>query len=246
MPYREITRRSVTYQGTVIRYTLRRSKKRRKTLQFTVGKDGVLVAVPHIMPIGQVKAYVLEKAPWILKQLKAQKNRPAPRKFVTGETMPYLGRNLRLTVERKPLKKARVRLNKWRFFVDAPKSLRGNPLRDDIRKAFLDWYQARAAQRVESALNHWSPQMGLGEKSRILIGNQKTLWGSCAPDDTLRFNWRLVMMPPRLMEYVVVHELAHLKLRNHAPAFWEFVNQYLPDAKQRRLELKEQGHSLPL
>ena len=85
-----------------------------------------------------------------------------------------------------------------------------------------------------------------GNKPQIIIGNQKTLWGSCAADGTLRFNWRLVMMSPTLMEYVVVHELAHLKVRNHSAAFWKVVNRALPDATQRRQELRETGRSLPL
>ena len=88
--------------------------------------------------------------------------------------------------------------------------------------------------------------MKKGDKPQVIIGNQKTLWGSCAADGTLRFNWRLVMMPPSLMDYLVVHELAHLKERNHSPAFWKVVTKAMPDAIQRRKRLRETGRSLPL
>ena len=246
MPRREFSEGEVRYEGAVIPYTLRRSKRRRKTLQITVGSDGVRVAVPFRTPKKQVQELVLNRAPWIMKQLDKQKERPTPKKFATGETMPYLGRILRLVVEKQDVKDARVRFNHWRFLVDAPESLEGDALQEEIRRAFLEWYRVRATQRAAEGVNLWWRIMGRGKKPRIIIGNQRSLWGSCAADGTLRFNWRLVMMPPSLMEYVVVHELAHLKVRNHSAAFWKVVNRALPDATQRRLELREAGRSLPL
>ena len=246
MPRREFSEGSVRYEGAIIRYTLRRSKRRRRTLQISVGSDGVRVAVPFRTPNKQVQELVLKRAPWILKQLDKQKERPAPKKFATGETMPYLGRSLRLVVEKQDLKNARVRFNHWRFVVDAPVSLEGDALQEEIRRAFLEWYRVRAAQRAAEGVNLWWRIMGWGKKPPIIIGNQRSLWGSCAADGTLRFNWRLVMMPPTLMEYVVVHELAHLKVRNHSAAFWNVVNRALPDATQLREELREAGRSLPL
>ena len=71
-------------------------------------------------------------------------------------------------------------------------------------------------------------------------------WGSCAPDGTLRFNWRAVMLNPSLIEYVVVHELAHLTHRNHSVNFWDLMSKAMPDAKQRRQQLRDEGHRLPL
>ena len=246
MPQREFSEGSVCHEGVVIPYTLRRSKRRRKTLQISVGSDGVRVAVPFRTPNKQVQELVLNRAPWILKQLDKQKERPVPKKFATGETMPYLGREVYLSVTKQDVDAARVRFHQWRFFVDAPKALKGDALREAIRLALLQWYVPRAGERITAAVKLWWPIMKEGNKPQIIIGNQKTLWGSCAADGTLRFNWRLVMMPPSLMEYVVVHELAHLKVRNHSAAFWKVVNRALPDAVQRRQELREAGRSLPL
>ena len=101
MPRREFSEGSVCHEGVVIRYTLRRSKRRRKTLQITVGSDGVRVAVPYRTPSKHVQALIIKRALWILKQLDKQKERPTPKKFATGETMPYLGRSLRLSVEKR-------------------------------------------------------------------------------------------------------------------------------------------------
>ena len=90
----------------------------------------------------------------------------------------------------------------------------------------------------------WS-RLGKGEKSRILIRDHRSYWGSCSHDGTLRFNWRVVMLEPALIEYLLVHELAHLEVRNHSADFWNLVARFLPDAKQRRRRLREAGRALP-
>ena len=110
----------------------------------------------------------------------------------------------------------------------------------------MEWYQRRAAERLGAVVARWQSRMGRGDKPRILIGNQRRRWGSCAYDGTLRFNWRLVMLKPNLLEYVVVHELAHLQHRNHSKDFWGFVSKFLPDVQERRRLLRKEGLDLPL
>ncbi len=246
MPWREHSEGSISHNGVVISYRLHRSKRRRKTYAVAVDENGVQVAVPYRTPNRRVRAFLTDHAPWILKKIAKVKDRPPPQKFATGATFPYLGRSVRLTVTKRDVEATRVRFNQWRFYVDAPKALKGDTLREEIRLALQEWYVPRAGERITAAVKLWWPTMKKGERPQIIIGNQKTLWGSCAADGTLRFNWRLVMMPPPLMEYVVVHELAHLRVRNHSPAFWKVVEQAMPDARQRRRQLREAGRSLPL
>ena len=246
MPWREFSEGKVSYNGVVIPYKLRRSKRRRKTLQISVDPDGVRVAVPYRTTNRIVQAFLSEKAPWILKQLTKLQDRPPPRQFFTGQTMPYLGREVHLTVQQTDSNEARLRFRQWRFFVDAPGHLEGDALREEIKRAFLEWYWPRAHDKIAEAVKARWPKMRKGRKPRIVIGNQRSLWGSCAADGTLRFTWRLVMMSPRLIDYVVVHELAHLKERNHSPAFWKVVEKALPQALLRRRELREKGRDLPL
>ena len=91
------------------------------------------------------------------------------------------------------------------------------------------WYRGRAAERLPNVVERWWPQLGRGEVSQILIRDQRKRWGSCAPDGTLRFNWRAMMLEQALIEYVVVHELAHLTHRNHSTDFWGLVSKAMPD-----------------
>ena len=95
-------------------------------------------------------------------------------------------------------------------------------------------------------MERWWPRLGHGDWPRVLIRDQRRRWGSCAPDGTLRFNWRAMMLEPALVEYIVVHELAHLSIKNHGPDFWGLVVRAMPDAQQRRQRLREAGHLLPL
>ncbi len=247
MPRPEISEATLRYQGRAIPYVIRRSKRRRKTIQITVDAEGrVVIAVPYRTTDKRAKAVILERAPWILKQLAKQESRPAPARFAHGETMPYLGRSLPLIVEEGDYEEADVRLEDWRFLVEAPSMLNADELREDVRRAFVRWYWARAAERAHAGVDRWWPALGRGDKPRIIVGDQRSLWGSCAADGTLRFTWRLAMVRPSLMDYVIVHELAHLTVRNHSSDFWDLVRQVMPDAIDRRRQLREAGRSLPL
>ena len=123
--------------------------------------------------------------------------------------------------------------------MDVPCDLDDAKREDVIRHSLIEWYKSRAADKLAADLERWWPKLGRGEKSRILIRDHRRQWGSCAADGTLRFNWRLVMTRPALIEYVVVHELAHLAHRNHSADFWDLVYEVMPDARQRRKQLDE-------
>lgn len=110
----------------------------------------------------------------------------------------------------------------------------------------MAWYRGRAGERLPACVARWQPRLGRGPAPRVLIRDQRQRWGSCAPDGTLRFNWRAVMLEPSLIDYIVVHELAHLTVRNHSPEFWRIVSSAMPDAQHRRRRLREAGRSLPL
>ena len=238
-------RDSVRFGGTAIEYQVRRSTRRKKTVQITVDGAGVQVAAPVATPDDEIRAMVRKRAPWILHNAADALLSAAPKRFVSGETLPYLGKNVRMVFETADVRSPQVRFDHWRFRIAVPRKVPDDQRQERIRRAIIAWYRRRAAVRMEAGVAKWWPRFGEGDRPRILIRDQRQRWGSCAPDGTLRFNWRVVMLEPALAEFVVVHELAHLSVRNHSPDFWALVSRAVPDSQQRRRNLREVGRALP-
>ncbi len=236
----------VRFGDTTIEYEVRRSRRRRKTVQITVDGGGVRVAAPMTTPDGELRAFVLKRASWIIGHASRAMPEAATRRFVSGETLPYLGRNVRMIVESGDTRQLEVRFDHWRFRVSVPQDFDRGERYDRIRHALVQWYRAQAADRLTAGVHGWWPRLGRGERSRILVRDQRQRWGSCAVDGTLRFNWRVMMLQPTLIEYIVVHELAHLTHPNHSKDFWRLVASALPDVDHRRRRLREAGKTLPL
>ncbi len=239
-------RRSVRFRDTTIEYEVLRSRRHRKTVRIAVDSRGVQVTAPWNTSNNLIQAFVEDQAPWILEHINDEPQNAVPRPITMGDRLPYLGREMSVTVEAADVQAPQVRFDHWRFRIAAPKAMDEEESSQAIRDAVIGWYRERATERLDAVVERWRPRMGLGERPRILIGNQRRRWGSCAYDGTLRFNWRLAMLRPELMEYVVVHELAHLTHRNHSKHFWGLVTKFLPDAQQRRLLLRKEGLSLTL
>ncbi|MCY3925651.1 MAG: SprT family zinc-dependent metalloprotease [bacterium] len=239
-------RDSIRFGDTTIDYRIRRSERRKKTVQITVDGSGVEVASPVTTSSDELRGIVRKRAPWIVTHSTGQTLEAAPKRFVSGETLPYLGRNVRMVVESKAVRTPAVRFDHWTFRITVPEDLNGDERSDRMRRAVVTWYRARAADRLPATVERWWPQLGGGESPSVLIRDQRQRWGSCAPDGTLRFNWRTMMLPPALIEYIVVHELAHLTHKNHSRDFWALVARAMPDAQHRRQRLREAGRALPL
>ena len=239
-------RGSIRFGDTTIEYRVRRSARRRKTVQVTVDGGGVQVAAPMDTPADDLQTLVRRRAPWILNHAADGLLAVAPKRFVSGETLPYLGRNVRMVFETADVRAPEVRFDHWRFSIKVPGGLTEDQRYGRIRKSVIAWSRARAAARLQAGVKKWLPRFGGGEPPAVLIRDQRQRWGSCAPDGTLRFNWRVVMLEPALVDYVIVHELAHLTIRNHSESYWELVNRVLQDAQGRRSRLREAGRTLPL
>ena len=237
---------SVRVGNTNIDYRVRRSDRRRKTVQIAVDGTGVQVAAPHDTSDDDIRGIVRRRAPWILANVPDSLLEVPKKQFVSGETLPYLGKNVRILVKAQDMRSVGVRFDHWRLQITVPLGLPEGVRSERIRKSIVAWYRHRAELRVKGSLQRWWPRLGDGELPAILIRGQRQRWGSCAPDGTLRFNWRIAMLKPDLAEYVVIHELTHLKVRHHSPEFWELLSRAIPDAQQRRRRLREDGKFLPL
>lgn len=239
-------RGEVRYGNTTIPYEITRSKRRKKTVGITIdGQHGVRVAAPLGVPRGEIEAIVARRAPWILRKASDETLQAAPRRFVSGESIPYLGRRVRMVVTEGPFQRTELRFEHWRFEIRAPDGIHADERQVAIRALLTRWYRERAAARLEGRVEHWSRVLGQ-HPTKVLVRDQRQRWASCAPDGTLRFNWRIVMAEPALIDYVVVHELVHLSVKNHSHDFWSEVAQLLPDYELSRRRLREVGPYLSL
>ena len=141
-------RYSVRLGDTTIEYNVRRSERRKKTVQITVDGGGVQVAAPSTTPYGELRAIVRKRASWILSHASGAMLEAAPKRFVSGETLPYLGRNVRMVFEPADVRSPEVRFDHWRFRVAVPQSIEDRERCESIRRAIVRWYRARATERL--------------------------------------------------------------------------------------------------
>ena len=231
--------RSVIHEGSTIRYTVVRSSRRKKTLTITIDPgNGVRVLVPSRTPNAEIEAIVRKRAGWILRKLTEERPEPRQRRFVTGDKLYYLGRELPLVVQLTTDRAPSVSLEAGSLRIGCPVGLPEEERAHVVRHALLGWYRERAAELLRESVERWQRKVGVSP-ARISIGDQKTRWGSCSSKGSLRFNLRLAMVPQALIDYVAVHELCHLLEANHSPSFWQHVHNFMPDFEVRRRRLKE-------
>jgi predicted metal-dependent hydrolase len=236
----------VVFGTTTISYTIRRSQRRKKTIEVTLDpSEGVLVSAPVKATAAEVERVVQRRAGWIVRKSTESILRRRPKQFVSGESLQYLGRQVRLFVEAADVRRVDVRFDHWSFRVLVPATLAGEERRLSIRQSMSRWYKRRAQERLEASVGRWGESLGCRATS-VLTRDQRQRWGSCAANGAIRFNWRIVMAEPSLIDYVVVHELLHLRIRNHGSAFWTEMAAAMPDYLVRRGRLREFGSRINL
>ena len=127
--------------------------------------------------------------------------------------------------------------------IAAPDGLDEAARREAVHRAVVGWYRERAEEHLAARVEFWSGHLDC-TATAVLARDQRSRWGSCSADGTLRFNWRLIMADPELIDYVVVHELTHIRVRNHSAAFWRELAKTMPDHLRLRARLREFGRQL--
>lgn len=232
--------RCIALSGATVAYVLQRS--RRRTIGFSVDDDGLVVRAPRRTSLSEIEAALQRKSGWIQDKLTAaeQRVRELQRsriRWQDGAGIPHLGGDLRLRVERS----AAGARPTARALQDAAGTLllRVPAAADAQVLAVLTqrWQQAQARALFTARLDHFAPMLGV-RWQRLRLSSARTRWGSASTRGTISLHWRLVQMPPDIIDYVVVHELAHLLEMNHSARFWQHVARVLPDYAQRRRVLK--------
>jgi hypothetical protein len=214
-------------------------RSKRRSIALIVERDGSLVVrAPLPASDETIRRLVESKADWIrTTQEKAKKLGPAPvrKKYVEGEDFWYLGQAYRLEMAQG--KKTALHLDGCFKMSPAtpPKT----------RLAFENWYKKQARVLLPGRVSQLAAKHGFNYQ-QVRITSARTRWGSCSSRGTLSFTWRLVMAPEDMIEYVIVHELVHLRVHNHSREFWRQVGQIMPDYKEKRLWLKKNAPLLTL
>lgn len=231
-------------QGQRVRYAFRRGKRR--TIGFVVGPEGLSVSAPRWVGLQEVEAALLEKGPWILRKLQEQTDRnrrldAARIEWADGALVPYLGRMVRIALN--PAQVATpggAMLDVSAAGDEATKLWLGLPpdaQAERIRDVVHSWWQRQARRVFEERCSLYAPRLGV-KLQRLSLSSAQTRWGSATADGSVRLNWRLIQFPLSTIDYVVVHELAHLREMNHSAAFWDVVRSVLPDYEAAQVPLK--------
>ena len=226
-----------------LEYTIRRSDRARRA-RIVVNPSGVEVVVPRRMALRHVEPFVEEKRPWIERTLRrfreAELSAP-PVELEHGGVVPYLGRELLLN----------VRVESWRqrpHVAQRGEVLRvkvGSPRPEPIRDALERWYRVRAREEVAWRLEEACARAGASYRS-LSIRAQQTRWASCSSNGTMSFNWRLLLAPEEILDYVVEHEVAHIEVLDHSQRFWRLLASRCPEYREHERWLRRHGSALRL
>lgn len=216
---------------------------RRTTMQITVTEqEQVRVTVPSYVTQGLIESFLRERAKWILDRLQeaGRANQfVRHREYVTGHEFLFLGKNYPLYVERLQAgQRSQISFDEHGWTIRVPAGLSPEEEHSKVKERLVRWYREEAQEVMAARLFHYVRVMNL-EPMTIAVKTQKRIWGSCSfHDKTVSLNWLLVLAPLHVIDYVIVHELAHLKHPNHSKRFWAQVESVLPDFKERQDWLK--------
>jgi predicted metal-dependent hydrolase len=232
------TLRYIQLGSEIVGYRFRRA--RRRSIGIVIGDDGLRVAAPGHTPIAEVEAFIREKARWVLQKLSEWRAAPRPPvvNWSDGTTIALLGEPV--IIELLPGRRD-IGLQDGRLGIGlAP---RGDPAA--LRKRGIAWLKDRARALLGERLAHYAASLGVPTPV-LTLSNARTQWGVCRKDGHVRLNWRLIHLPLCLIDYVVAHELAHLREMNHSARFWTVVGGIYPDYEAARRELRDCSHRLPI
>jgi predicted metal-dependent hydrolase len=227
-----VEQRAALLAGKQITYTLKRSGKRR-SIGLRIDDRGLTVSVPLRASEKWLSSVLQEKAHWVVEKLDGwQMCRQPELRWQDGEQVDFLGELLELRVMESLFATPAQRRGRelWVF-------LAGNSDSAQIEQAVADWYRCEAEQLFARRVAHYAPLLNAVPRT-VRLSQAQTQWGSCTAHGAVRLNVQLIKLPPRLIDYVVVHELAHLRELNHSPAFWSVVESVCPDYASLRSELR--------
>lgn len=231
---------------SVVAYEFRRA--RRRTIGFMVGPEGLTVSAPKWVPLHEVDSAVQHKSVWILRKLgdaheRHQRTESARIDWRNGALFPYLGENVAVVLDPAHsfeevgavLKAAAGGETHQTLHLGLSHHADAAQIRDCVQA----WLMRQAQQLFTQRLEHFAPQLRVGWR-KLVLSNAGTRWGTAHSDGVIRLNWRLIHFRLPVIDYVVAHELSHLRVMDHSPRFWETVSTVVPDYPVLRAQLKDE------
>lgn len=213
-------------------------RSKRKTLAITIERGEVIVRAPLRLARAEIKAFVLQKQSWILAKVDEQLSQLAEvpkRQYVDGEYLPLRGRSLRLRLQ--PRLKHTQRIADELYTPQAPA--------EKVAERIQAWYRKEAKRVLSEKTDRLTNQLGL-QHAGVKIRKNKRRWGHCTSKGVLQFNWLIMLAPETVVDYLVAHEVCHLRHFNHGPQFWALVRECQPGYQDAQNWLKQNGHTLVL
>lgn len=216
---------------------------RKKTIAFKIAEGKVSILVPKSLAAKEISSLILKKQRWINEKLELQKASPTikPKAFVAEEIFSYLGNDVRLKIVAGAYPK--IQFDQQNLIV----SVR-NPTLDNataIKQLLIKWYQQQAYIALSEKTQYYAKIIGVSP-TNICIKTYKARWGSCSTRGEIYYNWKIMMAPVNIIDYLVVHELCHILHHNHSPSFWLAVEKYHPEFRTAKAWLKANGRSLEI
>ena len=236
--------REIHLDGHLVAYALKRA--RRRTVGFVVGLEGLSVNAPKWVGLGDIEAALREKARWILRKLREQQERQqrlqqAKVDWRDGSSIPFLGEPVVIVLDPRATgavlnsdATALPGVARLMLHIGLPHTAEPAQIRDAVQS----WLQRQARRVFEERCAHFAQQLGV-RVTRMSLSSAQTRWGSASADGSIRLNWRLIHLAMPTIDYVVAHELAHLREMNHSPRFWDVVRSVVPHYEQARGILKD-------
>lgn len=214
--------------------------KKRKTILIEVeAPKAITVVAPQGTSNEEILKIVSSKSKWIIKKLfeiREMEHRRRERQYVNGESFIYMGRNYSLQIVLdENIKFPEAKLYRGKFYIHTNK-IDG----DIIRKSLENWYRDKAKEKIIERIQYYQPNFDCKPK-KVVIKDQQKRWGSCNKNHELRFNWRSIMAPSPILDYIVVHEMCHMVYMNHLKEFWNLLKSILPDYEERKNFLRNNG-----
>ena len=230
-------------------YTLLRSKKRRRSLALAVEPENqIIIRAPWRTSLNEAEAFLHKNHAWILKHHAFLKERPQAKsihQWEDGELIPYLGKFYPLHIIDESFGKARVHLHDDRIVLHLPLVTDDTLKASLIEKTMIQWYKTRTREIVESRIHDWAEKLGV-RFNQLIISSPHKRWGSCNWRNDIRINWRVVLTPIEAIDYLIAHELSHVKHKNHSERFWRLLGSVMPDHEERQQILRKLNGFLSL